>query len=67
MKKSQAKSLGLLYIIAGALLLILSMRIVFQVLMLVLGLMLINTGLTMRGQRSLWNYVSGYFFGGWHY
>lgn len=52
---------GFVYLIAGGLLLIWASHIVFQVLIFFVGLMLINTGMQLRGYGSLWAHATRFF------
>lgn len=62
----QLRLIGLIYIAIGIGLLILASSIIFQVLMLIGGLMLINEGMIKIGKGSLWRHASHIFIRVWH-
>jgi len=63
MYKNQTRQLiGIAYIIAGALLLFWASSILIHLLIFIVGLMLINSGLVLTGNNSLWFYASRIFF-----
>jgi TM2 domain-containing membrane protein YozV len=65
-RTKQLQITGLLYFITGVILILFASSIIFQILMLVGGLILINEGMIKMGMGSLWNLGSKFLIRAWH-
>lgn len=61
MKPKDRESLGLIYLIIGALCLLPAINILGSFILIILGLLLINRGLILRGYGSLIHYINRLF------